>query len=185
MIFGLFCGLLLLCVCVIGCGNGPSSEAGMQAGRYLTEVLPSTASHSLLYRPSEGCDPTITLPQLERERSLLTGLESASMPFLPCDPPCLPLPWNVWSSSGKAGWGQTAVVIVKQSCLLGGTLSFSLGHRVWGIRADNGVDVIKQCQVVAERKQYLWSGVEMGRWGSDEVDCRKQDSRWKQEKKIC
>lgn len=30
------------------------------------------------------------------------------------------------------------MVIVKQSCLLGGTLSFSLGHRVWGIRADNG-----------------------------------------------
>lgn len=43
-------------------------EAGGK-GRHMAEVLPSTASHSLLYRPPGGCDPTITLPQPERDRS--------------------------------------------------------------------------------------------------------------------
>lgn len=36
VIFLLFSGLLSLCVCLIGCSNGPTSAAG----RHMAEVLP-------------------------------------------------------------------------------------------------------------------------------------------------
>lgn len=75
----------MLCVCVIGCSNGPSS-AGRQAGRHMAEALPSTASRSWLYRSPGGRDPPITLPKPGWERSELTGLESTNVLYLLCVP---------------------------------------------------------------------------------------------------
>lgn len=74
-IFGLFLGMLELCVGVIGRSNGPRSEAG----RHMGEVLPSTASHSLLYRPLGGRDPTITLPE-QWERAHRPGIHQEALP---------------------------------------------------------------------------------------------------------
>lgn len=132
MIFGLLRGLLLPCVCVIGCGNGPGSETGKQTGRHAAEVLPSTASHSLLYRPPGGRDPTITLSKLERERSELTGLESTNVPHLPCDPRASLFHEMCGPHQEIPGGNERWLVVVKQSRLLGGTLAASLGQGVQG-----------------------------------------------------
>ncbi len=47
--------------------------AAQQAGRHMAKVLPSTASHSLLYRPPGGRDPLITLPKTREGEELAHG----------------------------------------------------------------------------------------------------------------